>query len=162
LIRLALKDLTKAERTKGYSTEMDNWHTAPDPSETLPEYDPETCKVTQPKTEPCQVCLAGSVMAFSLNVPRTCSIQPEEFPAKVASRLLALNSFRIGAIQSGLMSMGVSEARINKACEIFGLSKKYDDPAEWSCVSVVEYADDPDEFKKQMRAMARKLASIGL
>lgn len=79
LILLALDDLAKAERSPRYRVDMGTYHGG---SENLPQYDPATCKVTRPKAAPCVVCLAGSVMAFSLNVPPEIDVEPNPSPAK--------------------------------------------------------------------------------
>lgn len=151
LIELALDDLAKAERTKGYKIDMGTWHDAPDAED---QYDPMTCKAKK-KEEPCTVCLAGSVMAFSLNVPRTLSIEPFQFADEVQSALNAINAFREGDIWRGLDDMDIPDATKQKAGDLFGIP-------EFDQVKVVAYERDRAKFKRQMRDMAKKLASIGL
>lgn len=154
LILLALRDLAKAEQTEGYSIDMGTWHEAAD----LPIYDPETCAVD--KGGVCRVCLAGSVMAFSLNVPRTLDIAPWEFPNDVENVLHALDRFRQGRVLAALRQLAASAVKRAKARKAFGIPA---DAEDWvSDVEIVEYAADPTLFKKQLRAIARKLAGVGL
>lgn len=171
LILLALNDLAKAERTKGYEINMGDWHVAAD---TAPRYDPETCKVTAPDDD-CYVCLAGSVMAFSLNVPRSVELTPGDFSTDVQNALYAVNDFRVGDVGAALRRIGIAEAKVNKAAVLFGkAATPYFDTTKQKTilrvagdvwVRVADYDDHPanrTKFKKQMREMAKKLASIGL
>lgn len=154
LITVALADLIKAERSPRYDVNMAGWHEAASPL--APIYDPVTCEVTE-KYEVCGVCFAGAVMAFSLNVPTSITIRPPSFPKEVENKLNAINYFRIGDIASGVGVLGLAEKKRDKALNAFR-----DDDDRSSHVDVVEYEDDPAEFKRQMRAMAKKFASIGL
>lgn len=125
LIRLALRDLEKAERSRLYTIDMDNWH--------LPN-------------GVCKVCFAGSVMAFSLGARRHDRVEPEDFDNDTRRKLIALNYFRSGRIEYGLLTMGRS------------LPPGVPD---WDR-SIRPYADDPSTFKSSMRSMAKMLAKAGL
>lgn len=95
LIRLALSDLKKCEEDDRYGINMGVW-----------------MKVTGDGE--CLVCLAGSVMAQTLNTPwpsETAYLRSVS-PCEVAGheKLVALNRFRAGEIYSGLRVMGINEA----------------------------------------------------
>lgn len=153
LILLALKDLAKAERSKSYKVNMEKWHEGPDADDLMPEYNPNTCKVTEPKVRPCYVCLAGSVMAFSLNVPVTTYVEPGDYPPSVSGKLEAINSFRTGCVDEGLQYFGLSDAKLSKARKVFG------DDCD---ISIVPYENNKEKLKQQMRSLAKRLAGIGL
>lgn len=87
LIRLALRDLEKCERSPKYKVEMAYWH---DPN------------------GKCKVCLAGSVMAKSLGVGPNQQLHPQDLEdADTQRKLFALNAFRVGGIHGGLEEMGI-------------------------------------------------------
>lgn len=123
LIRVALKDLEKAERSRAYSIDMLTWHDA--------------------SGDRCTVCMAGAVMAYSLGVPRTCTIKPAE--TAFNSQLVGINLLRSGNVRAGLGSMGV---RFPRAVPHY--------------VDVPPYSIDKRGFKKSMRSMASMLARHGL
>ncbi len=100
LIRVALKDFAKVERSARFKINMQNW-------------------VYKKNGKPCEVCLAGAVMVGTLKqpVPRkldkdeefsllpdggSWNIQPPETPA-----LMALNCLREGNIRQGFIEMGL-------------------------------------------------------
>lgn len=125
LIRLALQDLEKAEKSRLYAIEMRDWHA--------------------PKGV-CEVCFAGSVMAYSLGAKRHDLVTPRYFDDDTRRKLIALNFFRCGRIEDGLCEMGHSL------------------PAgvpSWDS-SICHYADDHKHFKSSMRSMAKMLAKAGL
>lgn len=92
LIRLALRDLEKCERSKKFTIDMSTWF---EPNGT------------------CRVCLAGSVMAQSLK----CSTAHELVPCMtdigdrdLCDKLDALNEFRCGAVADALDVMEAEPA----------------------------------------------------
>lgn len=87
LIDIALGDMVKVRRRKGYHIIMSTWHAAPN---TLGS---------------CAVCLAGSVMACSLKTPKGRSRSPLEFASK--NQLFALNHLRVGEIGLACNSLGI-------------------------------------------------------
>lgn len=87
LIRLALRDLEKCERSSKYKVEMAYWH---DPN------------------GKCKVCLAGSVIAKTLGVKPNQQLHPDDCTDNDTRRkLFALNAFRLGGIHGGLDEMGI-------------------------------------------------------
>lgn len=87
LIRVALADLAKVERSKKYVVNMDTYHS--------PYRDPGKCSV----------CFAGAVMAQTLGASSEEWWTPEEFNDE--DKLRALDEFRVGEVAYGLDRMGV-------------------------------------------------------
>jgi hypothetical protein len=90
LIRVAIADLEKCERSKKYTVDMGVWHTYHD------------------KT--CYVCLAGSVMAQTMGIDSHKSTTPgllyrDEIPDLEVDKLQALNSLRLGEVGHALSLM---------------------------------------------------------
>lgn len=75
LLRVAVADGMKIERTKGYVLDMSVWHRA---------------------NGVCRVCMAGAVMAVSLGIPRNKGALPSEMGSKVQQHLYAINDMRAG------------------------------------------------------------------
>lgn len=93
LIELAIADLAKAKRSKKYRIDMGVWHVP-----------------GRASNNTCTVCLAGSVMAYSLAVAlkeKTSPYAYEENDPHTYGRLMALNEFRNGWIEDGLEQMGI-------------------------------------------------------
>lgn len=84
LIRVALADLAKCERSKLYKIDMHHWHTP---------------------NGKCKVCFAGSVMAQSLGCPRHKLLVPDDFDADTENKLGALDDFRIGEVHVALRAL---------------------------------------------------------
>ena len=87
LILIALKNLRAAEESEKYKIEMKDWH-----NPAIPE--PE-------EIHKCEVCLAGSVMAFSLEGDINRHYEPKDFPGE-ERKLDALDSFRTGSVGHGM------------------------------------------------------------
>jgi hypothetical protein len=126
LIRLALRDLEKCERSKRYGINMAEWH--------------------KPNGV-CEVCLAGAVMAKTLSVPANVHLDPfAMLPHQddSARKLIALDYFRCGQVNAGIINMGVTCGR-------------YIGPER-----ITNYLDNKPQFKKDMRKLAAMLAKEGL
>lgn len=87
LIRVALADLDKIEKTPGYEIVMSDWHV--------------------PFGGRCEVCLAGAVIASQRPTLKNEDLQPYHFPPATCGALEALNQFRMGFIEDGLCDMGI-------------------------------------------------------
>lgn len=152
LILLALKDLAKIERdTKRYRIAMNqSWHWTDNGSlETdARRYDPLTCSVVEKEKEVCEVCFGGAVMAGTLNVPQDVNIEPSAFPSGIEKKLRALDDFRMGFIDSGLIRLGVNEKRATKLYVRWG-------------EGMPPYGSNGAAFKKSMRGLAAFLARNG-
>tara|TARA_R110002126_G_scaffold7198_1_gene35723 strand:+ start:112 stop:543 length:432 start_codon:yes stop_codon:yes gene_type:complete len=82
LIRVALTDLQVIQKNPAYKIRMSMWHMTIDEDE-------ETI---------CQVCLAGAVMANTLNADITRDISPNDYSTVDARKLDALDDFRSGHV----------------------------------------------------------------
>lgn len=128
LILLALGDLKKVERSKEYEVNMSQWHS---PNGT------------------CKVCLAGSVMAKSLNIPKQSRYESNingVFNMNTQNKLFALDDFRSGDIRFGLQIM-----RKKRFINLF-----------LSHMEVVRYEVSSSQFKRDMKKMAKLFQSKGL
>lgn len=127
LIRLALKDLEKCERSRKYKIDMDYWY--------------------KPNGK-CKVCLAGSVMAQTMQIKSKVEIEPcflDDDSDRL--KLEALNNFRVGYPRYALEDMGIRSPAV--------------DNVPWE-FSVEDYGIDPTQFKRDMRKLASLLAKEGL
>jgi len=86
LIRIALADLTKVERSKKYEVNMDIYHSG------------------QWGETKCAVCFAGAVMAKSLGTATETTVGPTSFKSK--RQLRALDDLRLGDVTDALGSLG--------------------------------------------------------
>ncbi len=130
LIRVALADLRKCEEDPKYVIFMEDWHVPQD-------------------NGVCAVCLAGAVMAKSLNADVRYRLLPLDFIGPVISnKLRALNDARLGDVGAALCNLRISGLY---AEEQF----KYDRPI--TCTE-----DDFEEFHTQMCILAADLEKDGL
>ena len=128
LIRLALHDLELCEQDDRYIIDMGKWH--------RPEYDI------------CAVCLAGSVMAKSLNKKRHASGGPAKYKSITSRKLYALNEFRLGNIFIGIKLMLKDSENMLPFIPAPRLISKYD--------------KNPIKFKQQMHQLADDFERMGL
>lgn len=150
LIRLALDDLRKVERSKRYMVDMGWWHDT---------------GVHLRDPIKCVVCFAGAVMAGTLSVPIQDNCTPDYFDADVEAKLIALDYFRDGNVWSGVYTIldpihkrpPSSQRRIDRLFSQKKLDRLSDEGQE-----VAHYKDNPGQFKKDMRKMADGLTEIGL
>lgn len=129
LIELALADLEKVEADREhYRVDMGAWH--------------------EPKYGLCYVCLAGAVMAKTMNFSRIDSVDPVNSVHSPGdeNKLMALNEFRVGMIDHGLHYMGITDK-----------AELLPDRLEHE-----PYAARPVIFKGQMRALAKMFRDVGL
>ena len=125
LILVALEDLEKVEASPRYKVRMEIWHL--------------------PQKDYCGVCLAGSVIAFSLGADPDVPIQPDDFHHSIDDKLCALNLVRGGDISLALEVIDQE-------------GPAYNFPHE----DMINYEDNPHGFKAQLRSVARRLAAEGL
>jgi hypothetical protein len=128
LIRLALADLHKVEEDDRYEVDMEEWHWP------------------NSRDGRCHVCLAGAVMAGTLEVPPEDHILPASF-ALDGTKLRALNSLRLGYVHHALE-------------HLFGRKPIPDGVPER--MDVPQYRHDPVGFYREMRVMADILEEAGL
>lgn len=124
LICLALDDLEKAEKSDRYKIDMRKWH--------------------HPAGGKCAVCLAGSVMAFSLKKSATKGPTPG-LPSKEKNALFALNSFRAGEIDCAFLWLDIE-------------APSHAVPSE---IGITSYKESPEKFKSDMMHLAYSLWELG-
>jgi hypothetical protein len=144
LLRLALKDLARAERSKRYVINMGTWH------EPVQAYDASTGSCQE--TGKCQVCLAGSVIAGTLNADLSECVEPCDYEVgrdcTTVNKLYALNSIRQGHIQSALQSIG--------RLKMWHAHKTLP-----SSIDVTKYESDPKLWRRQMNNIIKLLKRHG-
>ena len=138
LIRLALHDLELCEQDDMYIINMRRWHV---PSDTYGWHSPE---------KKCYVCLAGSVMAKSLNADALKYLDPWDYNGKTIIKLLALEQFRKGHVHKGIILL------FPESFENMDLSKFYD------YTFIISYEQKPTKFKQRMHQLADDLEREGL
>ena len=149
LIHLALNDLELCEKDDSYAINMHVWH-CPELHDDVPPL--------------CAVCMAGSVMAKTLNVPVEVEVCSQSFDwlenqdgefCTISQKLEAIDEFRQGELYSGLMSMDMDTTAGLQVARMF-------DPATgYGYVSVPTYKVNPDGFKVRMREIADAFAKVG-
>lgn len=125
LIRLAVADLKRSEADPCYRIEFGTWH-----------------DVTPSKI--CVVCLAGAVMAFSLDVPQLTTTSPQHFRPDIRAKLSALDWGRRSLMQHEMFS-----------CLGLGPDRSFDR-------IITPYGMDPLEFKNEMLKLADDLEKAEL
>lgn len=88
LLRVALGDLEKCEKDPNYIIMMNDWHTV--------------------RGDKCAVCLAGVVIAKSLEANVEWNYDPDNYDRTVRHKLRALNQFRTGSNRAALGFMGIA------------------------------------------------------
>lgn len=138
LLDVAVQDLVKVERSPRYIVDMCSWY--------LKETD-----------GPCQVCLAGAVLAKSvLKEPPVVdidSIEPRQMRASIRRKMVALDGLRVGNIVRAYGNLkGKMMANLSP-----GLLARLDKLER----SIVGYAANPTLFKKQLRTLRNDLRAEG-
>lgn len=144
LIRVALADLRKVEaRADIYRIDMSEWHTG--------------TRTLDRSPRKCAVCLAGAVMAFSLDAPysefRTPSYYVEGADGEnIMNKLSAINDLRDGCVVNAhdVLTGGL----IPPDEDILDIDKQF------ICM-VPPYEEDPEEFHSQMEELAAALEAVG-
>ena len=124
LILLALNDLVLVEENPAYQVFMGSWH---DPHETG-----------------CQVCLAGAIMSMTLKAHVHKYMDPQEYDKDTRQKLEALDNFRMGLVEYGLMDMGIH--------------KEVGDGFD---IKIPNYVSNQVGFKQGMRKLAMALSDHG-
>lgn len=124
LIRLALADLRKVEKDPTYFPNMGVWHSL--------------------DGAVCEVCLAGSVIAKTLEADLAEIWYPEDLPENNA-QLVALDFFRQGLVIGAL--------------DRLGHQRPHSIPLNWE---VPFYHVDREDFHSSLEALAANLEAAGL
>ena len=125
LLEIALEDLRQASEDEAYEIKMAAWH----------EY--------HTKTDKCCVCLAGSVLAFTLSCPREAQVELCDFSTKVKSRLTAINLLRTGDVEEAFRLLKISQddgAKLNRR--------------------IVSYRDEPKQAVGEWGKLAQDLKRL--
>jgi len=131
LIRMAVGDLEALEATPGFGIDM-------------------TTFLTRMPDGTCAVCLAGASMVRRLDgmdmltSTKKFGLVPACFPGNEA-QLEALDEFRMGNVETGCYSLGLSAPEDH-----------------YELTSAGDYTDDPAQFKADMRKLADELEDRGL
>jgi hypothetical protein len=127
LIRLALHDLELCENDNRYMINMGLWH-------------------VRQNTEvggSCSVCLAGSVMAKTLDTSLVNAFPADFESTGTEMKLIALNKFRTGDVKRGLQCLNI-------VCD------------EVDNFVPTDYAYDAEGFKQSMEFLIVRLEAAGL
>lgn len=126
LIEVALEDLEKVEKDKRYTVDMQFWHTPTD------------------NFTGCSVCLAGAVIAKSLNVPIQELSSLDKFKISIRRKLVALDQVRDSKVGNAIRILKRDSVTV---------------PLEY--YSVPSYDEDRPGFKKALQAIAKELRKLG-
>ena len=123
LIRAALLDLRACEADPLYSIYMYDWHT--------------------PRMNVCYVCLAGAVMAKSLQADVGVHTLPCNYGPDLNDKLNALNELRVGDVSLAMDTLEIYPYAVRDR-------------------EITEYIDNPIGFHAEMNALADDLQKEGL
>lgn len=129
LMQLAVDDLRKAENSQDYYIDMGEWHTP---------------RVKAYNKVVCKICMAGAVMAMSMGVSIDKDLVPSNFTDEEDHKLMAINAFRQGFMQTGCQHMGL------------------DWPVEERYMPATPYGNSRELFYRQMDDIIAKLKSRGM
>lgn len=146
LIKIALRDIRKAEATEKYIMDMNTFHS---PTELVCSINEGAEVIT--RHEACVVCAAGAVMAFSLKADPTKSLDPDNFN-KNQNQLAAIDHLRQGLIHGAFEELNPD-----------GWSEKVEDKLDTiPQVQIPHYdRDAPEPFHKAMEKLEAVLKKSG-
>lgn len=136
LIRVALKDLRKAEQSPRYVVDMGTWH--------------------EPLDNKCEVCLGGSVICGTLKVEPTDMVSPDAFSKKVENKLYALDQFRTGQVEEAYRWL--NRPRPHGIAENLEITRY---PDRWSGTPKRKKAADRKKFHRELGRLANMLEAAG-
>lgn len=113
LMKLALSDLAKVEKSDKYVVNMGSWHRA------------------SVQDNRCSVCFAGSIMAKSLKADPSISMYHDDFGKEWSLAFLALNEVRIGGIARALYYMGLDAKKFTSYEGAMFVPDYNEDPKEF-------------------------------
>lgn len=149
LLRLAVDDLTRVEADSRYRVDMGFWH--------KPTTSPDNGGVV------CGVCLAGAVMAKSLEAEINVSASPVNADDKTYNQLEALNSFRAGHYVSAVHKLNYARCIDNETFYKLTklLQKEFYSGPESDRIKARDYRSDPVAFKQRLLDLADLFESWG-
>jgi len=134
LIRVAIADLRKVEKSKAYEVNMAIWHSGVYKSI-------------------CDVCFAGAVMAKTLKTNIKEYYSPDCFADKTSCKLEALNQFRLGYCRDAFDYLSESY-KSNHPWDFIDI--------DLFNRNIKSYYVSPTRFKKDMLNLAQDLENFGL
>lgn len=135
----ALQALRECEDDTNYNINMGRWHETNDNST-------------------CDVCLAGSVIAKRLRIPKYLSIEPMGLPENIRDILLAFDDFRSGYISFAIDRLGYD-------CKKFPQLTRYIKVCDYPYkpdIHEAPYEELVDEFHADMDLVVELLEEVGL
>lgn len=146
----ALEDLEKVEKLDNYKIDMDDWCKL--------EWSGSPNKLEKQEADViCSVCFAGSVMTQRLTKGDKFDICPESFKKPVQRTLEALDHIRqyyyddfLDSFYGDSQEYATTKTTLQTALESLDI-KAWDG----------EYGNDPKQFKKNMRKIAKTLQKYG-
>jgi hypothetical protein len=152
LIDISLRDLARAEKTPGYAIDMVAWHC------------PRSMTEYEIVASVCSVCLAGSVMAFSLGVAATVAVVPDSRSMKAnRAQLEAINLLRTGEVFEAACRLGMTPkltGRSSTCTHDAYAAARY--RFEAFDTGITGYSTDRALFKRDMRNLGARLRRAGL
>ncbi len=126
LVQHALADLRLCEADPAYAIHMNDWHS--------------------PSTffKNCEVCLAGAVMAKTLESDSREYTVPDNFITGLEYKLYAINALRRGQVDLALSSMGLEKT--DKMADMYSLNRP-----------IVGYRNHEETFHTQMHVLVNDL-----
>ena len=127
LVEIGLRDLGLCEQDPDYVIVMSKWHEP----------------ILDGKKTVCAVCLAGAVMAKTMQIPLKSRIHPFSQSGNDVYKLMALDNFRIGEYHDAFVNLDI----VNPP-DIYFTPRIY--------------SNDPEGFKADMRRLIDELKKAGL
>lgn len=149
LTRIALRDLEAAEANPRYRVGMSMWHT--------PLTETGGMATGPEKPHHCRVCLAGAVMAGTLNAPFGEFIGPTDLVPDERGKLYALDSVRCGFLAEALSEFYWTDSGTDPELDHAVLERLINDPR----LDFPDYEDDPAAFKAGLTRVADALEKEG-
>ena len=147
LVTLALDDADKLNR-KFYTAASGRWH--------LP--------VGFHANPGCDLCLAGMVIAWTLEGAPATNFHPEDFKSGTRGKLLALDAFRNGFLETALQQIGtpayIDSPRVDKRPSVRAIKQNIYTERMVSS-SIFSGWEEFDRFAFYAREVGRLLAFIG-
>ncbi len=159
LIKVALKDIRRAENTPGYLVRMNTWH---DPDEVVCRIGDADGGIELDRKPICSVCAAGSVIAFSLKGDPTKELDPDDFPRN-RDQLNACDDLRSGRVTAAAERLGVISDMAFDADEGSADRKRYDKLAAIDNRTLIPDYNfkNPEPFHAAMKKLEAKLRKAG-
>jgi hypothetical protein len=153
LIDISLRDLACAEKTLGYAIDMGSWHCP----RSMTDDDEIVARV-------CAVCLAGSVMAFSLGVAATVAVAPDSRSMKAnRAQLEAINLLRTGEVFEAACRLGMTPKLTDRSStcthDAYAAARYRFRGFD---AEITGYSTDRAIFKRDMRKLGARLRRAGL